>query len=58
MFYLYAMPLFSISGKWTQLQIIFEAVDTNTAENRRKYPMGVKVSHRAYAGDNVKVLRK
>lgn len=46
--------------QWTQLQIIFEAVDldNNTAEMRKKYPTGVKVSHRAYSQDEVIVFRK
>ena len=46
------------SGKWTQLQIIFDAVDIVNEATAKKYPMGVKVSHRAYAEDNVKLLRK
>jgi hypothetical protein len=40
------------------LQIIFDAVDIVDAETAEKYPMGVKVSHRAYAEDSVKLLRK
>jgi hypothetical protein len=39
-------------GKWSQLQIFFEAVDMC-----EKYPMGVKVSHRAYSCDRVKLLK-
>ena len=38
-------------GKWSQLQIIFIAVDIS-----EKYPVGVKVSHRAYSCDRVKLL--
>jgi hypothetical protein len=40
-------------GKWSQLQIFFEAVDMC-----EKYPMGVKVSHRAFASDTVKLLKR
>jgi hypothetical protein len=40
-------------GKWSQLQIFFEAVNMS-----EKYPMGVKVSHRAYSCDRVKLLKK
>jgi hypothetical protein len=50
--------LLSSSGKWSQLQIIFEAVDTTDPALRIKYPMGVKVSHRAFVQDTVKLLRK
>ena len=39
-------------GKWSQLQIFFEAVDMS--EN---YPMGVKVSHRAFSSETVKLLK-
>ena len=40
-------------GKWSQLQIIFEAVDMC-----EKYPMGVKVTHRAFASESVKLLKR
>ena len=40
-------------GKWSQLQIFFEAVEMSD-----KYPMGVKVSHRAFSSDRVKLLKK
>ncbi len=40
-------------GKWSQLQIFFEAVDMC-----EKYPMGVKVSHRAFSAGRVKLLKK
>lgn len=40
-------------GKWSQLQIFFEAVDMC-----EKYPMGVKVSHRAFASESVKLLKR
>lgn len=40
-------------GKWSQLQIFFQAVDMC-----EKYPMGVKVSHRAFASDTVKLLKR
>ena len=40
-------------GKWSQLQIFFEAVDMS-----EKYPMGVKVSHRAFSSDKVKLLKR
>jgi len=49
---------FLTPGKWSQLQIIFEAVDTTDPLMLEKYPMGVKVSHKAFAGDSVKLLRK
>ena len=45
-------------GKWSQLQIIFEAVDVTSPAMREKYPMGVKVSHRAFARDQVKLLKR
>jgi hypothetical protein len=44
--------------KWTQLQIIFEAVDSNDREILAKYPTGVKVSHRAYSKDEVVLLKR
>ena len=40
-------------GKWSQLQIFFDAVDMS-----EKYPMGVKVSHRAFSSDRVKLLKR
>ena len=40
-------------GKWSQLQIFFEAVAMS-----EKYPMGVKVSHRAFSSDRVKLLKR
>ena len=40
-------------GKWSQLQVFFEAVDMS-----EKYPMGVKVSHRAFASDRVKLFKR
>ena len=42
--------------QWTQLQIIFEAVDD--PEERQKYPNGVKVSYRAFCSDSVKILKR
>lgn len=42
-----------VIGKWTQLQIIFEAVDRDD-----KYPLGVKLSYRAFVQDEVKVLKR
>lgn len=47
------------AGKWSQLQIIFEAVDHgDDVAMREKYPLGVKVSHRAYSRDEVKLLKR
>jgi hypothetical protein len=44
--------------EWTQLQITFTAVDCVTDELRAKYPMGVKVTHRAFAADKVILLKR
>ena len=52
------MRLSPVAGKWTQLQITFEAVDITDDALREKYPMGVKVSHRAFAQDDVLLLRR
>jgi hypothetical protein len=41
------------AGKWTQLQIIFEAVDRD-----EKYPLGVKLTYRAFCQDEVKLLKR
>jgi hypothetical protein len=38
-----------------KLQIIFDIADDPALHE--KYPLGVKVSHRAYAQDNVQLLR-
>jgi hypothetical protein len=40
-------------GKWSQLQIVFEATDISN-----DYPLGVKVSHRAFCSDDVKLLKR
>jgi len=40
-------------GQWSQMQIIFEA--TTRSE---RYPTGVKITHRAYSSDEVKVLKR
>lgn len=40
-------------GKWSQLQIIFEATDIS-----EDHPLGVKVSHRAFCSDDVKLLKR
>ena len=44
--------------EWTQLQITFTAVDCVTDELRAKYPMEVKVTHRAFAADKVILLKR
>lgn len=40
------------------MQIIFEAVEVTNDEVLAKYPMGVKVSHRAFAKDKVFILKR
>jgi hypothetical protein len=40
-------------GKWSQLQITFEAIDISN-----QHPLGVKVSHRAFCSDDVYILKK
>lgn len=46
-------------GQWTQLQIIFEAVDEIRVDDQEpRYPLGVKVSYRAFSAENAKILKR